>query len=97
MFNGIYGHPEGINKSKTCALIKQFSVGVSGPWQLGGDFNEVLNGDEKWGGSLRRDEHMHDFQEVVDSNHLVDLGFERLKFTWCNNREDNASINKRLD
>lgn len=47
MFTSIYGHPEGINKSKTWALINQLGAGVSRPWLLGGDFNEVLFVDEK--------------------------------------------------
>lgn len=47
IFTSIYGHLEGINKSKTWALINQLGAGVSGPWLLEGDFNEVLFADEK--------------------------------------------------
>lgn len=40
---------------------------------------------------------MQDFREVLDINHLVDLGFEGPKFTWHNHREGDESINKKLD
>ena len=51
-----------------------------------GDFNEVLGGEDKFGGNqinLNRD---LEFKECLDSCNFVDLGFVGPKYTWTNKR-----------
>ncbi|CAL8152453.1 unnamed protein product [Prunus armeniaca] len=65
------------------------------PWLVLGDFNDIASADEKCGGSL--DQGGGSFIEWIDRNQLVDLGFSSAKFTWCNKRNVEGIIWKRLD
>uniref|UniRef100_A0A2N9FDP4 Reverse transcriptase domain-containing protein n=1 Tax=Fagus sylvatica TaxID=28930 RepID=A0A2N9FDP4_FAGSY len=70
-------------------------------WRLTGfygrDFNEILRVNEKYGGRERSLRQILDFQEAVNTCNLVDLGFQGAKYTWTNNRDDDANIQGRLD
>ncbi|EOX99810.1 Uncharacterized protein TCM_008765 [Theobroma cacao] len=52
---------------------------------------------EKEGGKDRRESQMREFREVSDNCELEGLGFRGPKFTWWNNREEEAFIKCRLD
>lgn len=54
------------------------------PWFVGGDFNEIMQHSEKWGGNPRSERQLRLFQEALDYCHLGDLGYPGSKFTWCN-------------
>ncbi|XP_027166310.1 uncharacterized protein LOC113766302 [Coffea eugenioides] len=67
------------------------------PWFLVGDFNVILNAEEKRGGlPFRHSEGMKlvQFMSLAD---VGDAGFSASKFTWCNNRQGLARVWKRLD
>ncbi|KAL5859572.1 hypothetical protein ACOSQ4_000868 [Xanthoceras sorbifolium] len=64
---------------------------------IGGDFNEILRGDEKEGGVIRAGSAMDRFRKVVDSCNLLDMGFSGSKFTWCNRQFGGNVIWERLD
>ncbi|XP_060210726.1 uncharacterized protein LOC132637688 [Lycium barbarum] len=70
---------------------------IQGPWCIGGDFNVILDPDEKLGGKPHRMGNNFDFSTCMDSYGVTDLGFVGPKFTWCNNRKPRARIWKRLD
>ncbi|CAL1396677.1 unnamed protein product [Linum trigynum] len=57
-----------------------------GPWLCGGDFNEVLDSDEKEGGRAVNVAAMAAFKDCLLVTGLQDLGFQGHKFTWVNNR-----------
>ncbi|CAL8174658.1 unnamed protein product [Prunus armeniaca] len=65
------------------------------PWLVLGDFNDIVSMDEKCGGNF--DQGGKRFGEWIDRNHLVYLGFSGAKFTWCNKRNAEGIIWKRLD
>ncbi|XP_020410870.1 uncharacterized protein LOC109946693 [Prunus persica] len=65
------------------------------PWLVLGDFNDIASAGEKCGGNL--DLGGRSFVEWIDRNQLVDLGFFGAKFTWCNKRNAEGIIWKRLD
>ncbi|CAL8991457.1 unnamed protein product [Prunus brigantina] len=65
------------------------------PWLVLGDFNDIASADEKCGGNL--DQGGRSFIEWIDRNQLVDLGSSGAKFTWCNKRNAEGIIWKRLD
>ncbi|KAF5452034.1 hypothetical protein F2P56_027074 [Juglans regia] len=71
---------------------------IDKPWLVYGDFNEVLDPNEKWGGwGVRPESQMEHFTSVLNDCELKDLGFARSFYTWCNRREDNDRICGRLD
>ena len=59
---------------------------------LGGDFNEILFGNEKEGGNLRPQRCMQAFRDVLRDCNLDDLGYIGDDFTWRRGR-----IRERLD
>ncbi|KAB5569276.1 hypothetical protein DKX38_003069 [Salix brachista] len=60
-----------------------------------GDFNDIVCASEKCGGNL--DSGGSAFVDWIDRNHLIDLGFSGSKFTWCNKRNAEGIIWKRID
>ncbi|KAI5324319.1 hypothetical protein L3X38_033392 [Prunus dulcis] len=68
---------------------------LSCPWLILGDFNDIACVAEKSGGNF--DSGGQNFINWIDRNQLIDLGFSRAKFTWCNKRNADAIIWKRLD
>lgn len=64
---------------------------------MGGDFNEVMSHDEKWGGKKKADNFLTDFLNTANDCELTNLGFKGPKLTWCNNREVDACISERLN
>ena len=51
-----------------------------------GDFNEIVSATEKSRGPNRAQQQMEGFREAIDTCEFQDIGYERPKFTWCNQR-----------
>ena len=95
-FTGIYGFPDSRRKMETWHLLRELNNKYNIPWVCAGDFNEILRGHEKLGGSPRREAEMDAFRDVVDEIDFVDLSFTGKKFTWKGKRGE-AMILERLD
>ncbi|WOK94327.1 hypothetical protein Cni_G03029 [Canna indica] len=68
------------------------------PWLLLGDFNCILNQDDKKGGlPFRLTSHIQNFRSFITHANLIDLNFTGPKFTWCNNKKGEARILTMLD
>ncbi|KAH0642539.1 hypothetical protein KY290_034120 [Solanum tuberosum] len=65
---------------------------IPGPWYIGGDFNVILDPEEKMGGKTHKMRDSLDFSSFMDACEVVDLGFTGPKFTWCNNRKPRKRI-----
>lgn len=63
---------------------------VDMPWLICGDFNNVLNFDERVGAPVTASE-IRDFKECVGYYHLSDLKQKGCFFTW-NNKKDGGDI-----
>lgn len=70
---------------------------AQGPWMLLGDFNVISSVVEKQGGVESDLGAIHDFQQCISRNGLIDAGYIGENFTWCNNRQGRARIWERLD
>ncbi|KAF7812560.1 uncharacterized protein G2W53_033536 [Senna tora] len=93
----VYGSPSRDRRKILWENLVNLSTVHNLPWLVGGDFNEILSPDEKWGvrdASLTR---INDFQNCIDACGLTDLGFSGLKFTWCNKRPNGQIVFERLD
>nr|XP_016459646.1 PREDICTED: uncharacterized protein LOC107783182 [Nicotiana tabacum] len=67
------------------------------PWLVGGDFNVLLNEEEKIGGLPVYPPEYEDFAFCVNSCELFDTGYKGSPFTWWNGRPNAECIFKRLD
>ncbi|KAL5571808.1 hypothetical protein UlMin_021405 [Ulmus minor] len=95
-FSGFYGNPDASQRGFSWELLKRLRFAHSGAWLCAGDFNEILNLEEKVGGGVKSQRAIDDFRKAVDDCQICDLGFVGDSFTWCNNRP-NDLIYERLD
>ncbi|XP_060200359.1 uncharacterized protein LOC132628609 [Lycium barbarum] len=66
-------------------------------WLVGGDFNVILNEEEKIGGLPVLPQEYEDFAFCLNSCKLHEMPFKGSPFTWWNGRAANDCIFKRLD
>lgn len=78
---GIYGHPETDQKQQTWTLLRRLVGLFSLPWLCFGDFNEILQLNEKTGKNNRRVSSINEFREVVNFYGLKDLDCKGYPFT----------------
>lgn len=64
--------------------LMNISVDIQEPWMVKGDFNVMLNRDERLHGAVLQDGSMEDFAIALSHCGLMDVGFEGNKFTWTN-------------
>ncbi|KAK4731472.1 hypothetical protein R3W88_024460 [Solanum pinnatisectum] len=67
------------------------------PWCTIGDFNVITNMDEKTRGMPYNMNKSLEFISVIEACGLIDLGYTGLPYTWCNQRNAQARVWKRLD
>nr|POE64005.1 hypothetical protein CFP56_02038 [Quercus suber] len=94
---GFYGNPETSKREESWSLLTRLANGNSLPWLCIGDFNELMQGDEKEGGSTRPVRQMASFCIAVNESQLRDLGYVGQKFTWCRRMGDRGWVRERLD
>ncbi|XP_049364489.1 uncharacterized protein LOC125829284 [Solanum verrucosum] len=66
--------------------IYQLSTDMDSPWLIGGDFNVVLNAEEKIGGLPIHDTDHEDFDICIHSCELAEIQFKGSPFTWWTGR-----------
>ncbi|XP_071918889.1 uncharacterized protein [Coffea arabica] len=60
-----------------------------------GDFNDITSNRKKWGGNLRAEVRFQDFNSLINNNELVDISFEGVPWTWCNNWGNEGEVKER--
>lgn len=84
VFTDFYGHLDTSRREETWNLLQHLQPEVGIPWLVGGDFNEIVQNQDKHGGDLRHGTQMQQFRNVLDCCSLQDFGFEGNIFMWCN-------------
>lgn len=96
VFSAIYASPRFRMRKMLWEELLSLSSNLDKPWLLLGDFNDIINENEKMGGrkiSYRRSKL---FSDAINNCNLIDMGFIGPRFTWTNNRSTNP-IYQRLD
>ncbi|KAM6558713.1 hypothetical protein CsatA_027952 [Cannabis sativa] len=97
-FTAFYGEPCTQLRPQTWTLLKRLKdVSPLSPWLVIGDFNEILSNDNKIGGSLRNEDQMEQFRNVLSCCHLSEVPFEGDPYTWIKGRRTVNTIKERLD
>lgn len=73
------------------------NIGKNNPWLIIGDFNDALFPFGKWGGKPLNKSRLTTYRICIDYCGTVDLGFNRLKYTWVNNKNLSKFIRIWLD
>ncbi|KAI9096746.1 hypothetical protein K1719_025925 [Acacia pycnantha] len=82
LFTTIYGSPQSQYRKFLWQDLDQIAANLSFPWLLAGDFNAIVNLDERQGGSSRRAHGCSLLNNFLHSNGLIDMGFNGPRFTW---------------
>jgi exonuclease III len=61
-FTGFYGHPDVAKRHEAWALLRHLASISPYPWVCVGDFNEIVEKEEKWGGGTRSNSQMEAFR-----------------------------------
>ena len=81
-FTGFYGEPIMHKWHKSWSLLRQLNNQFDLPWLCAGDFNEILRGSEKKGGSSRSHAQMQLFRDAIDECGSLDMGQKGNPFMW---------------
>lgn len=71
----VYGHPEVSKRGQVWNLLKSLCSSDETPWIVFGDFNEILQDYEKWGGQRQPESQLNQFRSVLEECNLKDLGY----------------------
>lgn len=77
--------------------IYAISNNMTDPWIIGGDFNVIINEEEKIGGLPILPAEYDDFAFCVNSCKLYEVQYKESPITWWNGRTDEHCIYKKLD
>ena len=94
---GFYGWPEESRKKESWQLLKHLHTRLLVPWLCCGNFNEILNSNEKQGRLPKQQQPMMEFRSTLLYCRLVDLGFQGSIFTWNNGRLREEFVQECLD
>ena len=97
LISPIYASPRLVERKILWSNLAKVAQLHNLPWLMLGDFNEVLSGEDKFGGRRVNLNRALDFKDCLDACNLLDLGFSRPKFTWSNLRQISDLVLERID
>ncbi|XP_059313352.1 uncharacterized protein LOC132064401 [Lycium ferocissimum] len=93
----VYAKCDSIERLALWDSLYCLADGMIDPWLIRGDFNVILNEEEKIGGLPVLPQEYEDFAFCINSCDLTEISFKGSPFTWLNGRVDRECIFKRLD
>lgn len=93
----MYGMPHENRKTAFWLSMYHRFQPKSQPWLLMGDFNEITDPSEKWGGAPPDNWRLKLFNGFINQAHLRDLNFQGPAFTWFCIRNGWIFLKERLD
>ncbi|XP_026410798.1 uncharacterized protein LOC113306024 [Papaver somniferum] len=92
-----YGPPIASHISEFWKNMTSYAQEFNGPKCFIGDFNAIVSNEEKFGGLPVLNYNISYFNDFIQMNHLIDLGYKGPSYTWTNGREIDGLIMQRLD
>ena len=93
----IYGHPEVAKKEEVWNDLRNIRNLAHSNWLCIGDFNQVLNDDEKFSFKHGPIPGSSFFLQLISDLAFCELTDSGQKYTWMNKREDEDFVVERLD
>ncbi|XP_020259065.1 uncharacterized protein LOC109835503 [Asparagus officinalis] len=98
IFSSVYGHNhQDSRKFLWNELLQVHQITGNTHWLVCGDFNTMINNDEKLGGIALTDADTRGFNSFIEDNHLLHLKTEGCFFTWNNKQDQDSRVWCRLD
>ena len=97
LLSAIYGSPRFRERWILWGNLKILFERHNLPWAVIGDFNDVTNEEEEFGGNDICRRRVSEYTNCMDYCNLFYLGFSRSKYTWTNKRDISNLIQQRLD
>lgn len=82
----VYGEPNREDRLRFWKLMSELGTQRTSAWLITGDFNNLLDNDEKEGGPLRWEGSFLSFRNFVSQNGLWDLQFSGNSLSWRGTR-----------
>ncbi|GLT97187.1 hypothetical protein SLE2022_147640 [Rubroshorea leprosula] len=95
--SGVYGRPQFEIRSQLWEELRIVSKHFTGPWLVIGDFNDVVDSTEKFGGNPICQNRVKAYTDCMNDCNLLDLGYFGGRFTWVNMRDNSQIIRERID
>ncbi|RYR06082.1 hypothetical protein Ahy_B06g085879 [Arachis hypogaea] len=93
----VYGNPVFKKRRKLWQELTVSNISKEEPQVYLGDFNDILNQEEKAGMLPQPKICLETFRRFVDENGLMDIDFKGSKYTWFSNPRNNFITRERLD
>lgn len=87
LISSVYASPRIAERRILWSNLSKVASLHSLPWLLLGDFNEILIGEDKFGGRNINLYIAIEFKECINACNMLDLGFFGPKYTWSNLRQ----------
>ncbi|GKV08919.1 hypothetical protein SLEP1_g20489 [Rubroshorea leprosula] len=95
-FSGVYGRPHFDIRSLLWHELSDMAKHVNIPWIIAGDFNDVTEQGEKFGGNPINQLRVNAYLSCMSDCGMMDMGYVGGKYTWVNMRNSRI-IRERLD
>ena len=96
-FTGFYSEARRELQHRSWDCLQFLNSQSNAPWLCAGDFNEILEAQEQFGGAMWPERQMDGFRDAVSICGFPDLGFIGLPYTWDNRQQGDQNIKVRLD
>lgn len=95
--SGIYARCNALERLELWDKLMELKEECNCLWIIGGDFNVILNEEEKLGGLEFEQTEAIDFGFFINNCELEELKFSGSKFTWWDSKAAEDCIFKRLE
>ncbi|XP_074297834.1 uncharacterized protein LOC141628615 [Silene latifolia] len=93
----VYGFNKAAERESLWHSIREYHMGINGPWMVCGDFNAILDYNERIGGAPVSYADVLPLAQVAQDCNLVDLKATGAFFTWNNKHEIGDKVYSRID
>ncbi|RYR00402.1 hypothetical protein Ahy_B07g088524 [Arachis hypogaea] len=93
----VYGNPVFQKRRRLWQELTVSNRSREEPQAFLGDFNDILNQDEKVGFHPQPRTYLNNFRRFVDENRLMDIDLKGSRYTWYSNPRNNFVTRERLD
>jgi hypothetical protein len=78
-------------------ISHESSLNSDTPWIVMGDFNAIMNAEDRIGGDTRWPRHQDDFSSCIRQSELLQIPYTGLRYSWHNGQHGSNTIQKKID